>query len=193
MSNEAIVENRKLDMSLDEIIQMDGITGNRRGRGRSGGDRFGGTNGRRDNFSRGNNDRRFQPKRLNNGNNGGFRSLQFNGDRNYSGGQSANRYTNGGGLRGQMNGFGGGNNRRHTTLHVSNLAPTVNSEDVEELFSTFGDLVRSFVHYDQHGTSLKTAEVVFETRNCAFEARNKLNGVPLDGKLLKVILKIYNF
>lgn len=70
---------------------------------------------------------------------------------------------------------------RSSKLHVSNLASTVTTEDVEELFSTFGSVLRSFVHYDQDGNSLHTAEVVFEQRDDAFEARNKLNNVPLDG------------
>ncbi|XP_017463612.1 PREDICTED: THO complex subunit 4-like, partial [Rhagoletis zephyria] len=178
-----MAENRKLDMSLDDIIRLDGIKGPRRGGGRSGPP----SGGRRDNFSRGSggSNGRYQPKRLNTG--GGFRANSYNGDRSYQ--QSRSGYSNGGGYRGRSsaNGFeggrglgGGGGGRRQCTLHVSNLASTVNAEDVEELFSTFGDLVRSTVHYDQHGSSLGTADVVFEQRENATEARHKLNNVPLD-------------
>ncbi|KAH9388367.1 hypothetical protein TYRP_009583 [Tyrophagus putrescentiae] len=188
-----MAENRKLDMSLDDIIRLDGIKGPRRGGGRSGPP--GGGGGRRDNFSRGSggSNGRYQPKRLNTG--GGFRANSYNGDRSYQ--QNRSGYSNGGGYRGRSsaNGFeggrglgGGGGGRRQCTLHVSNLASTVNAEDVEELFSTFGDLVRSTVHYDQHGSSLGTADVVFEQRENATEARHKLNNVPLDGKPLRITM-----
>lgn len=167
-----MAENRKLDMSLDEIIRMDGIKGPRRGG-------LGGDNRRRNNFGGGGRvanggDRRYEPKRLNGSEGLYTRNRSFG-----NGGQ--NRFQSGGGFRNRQNG-GGGGNRRNATLHVSNLAPSVNSDDVEELFSTFGVLVRALVHYDQHGTSLGTAEIVFEQRSDAIEARNKLNSVPLDSK-----------
>ena len=98
-------ENRKLDMSLDEIIRMDGIKGARRGGGgfSSGNRRRGGPVGN------GGGDRRpYQPKRLNNSPYNRINNNRTNGG-SYGGQQ--NRYQSGGNRSRQMNGFGGGNRR----------------------------------------------------------------------------------
>lgn len=178
-------------MSLDDIIKIDNIRlpknggggGNRGNNFRNNNRRtdFRGGDGFQGNFNR---NRQFN-------NRTGFRGLythhakrlQNNGPRRFEGGFGA--------------GFGGGlsaharlgsndrntiTGRFHHILHISNLSATVSSEDLEELFSSFGPVVRSAVHYDQYGTCIGTAEITFEQREEAAEAMQKLNNVPLDGK-----------
>ncbi|OTF72418.1 THO complex subunit-like protein [Euroglyphus maynei] len=171
----------KIDMSLDEIIRMDRIRGPRKfaGGGSMGGGRM--NRNRQNNLNRnsGNyrNTQRFNYRSFNNGGRNNYnqnmpkrpsnfqqnRSRPLNFDRNRSSYQSG-------------------------TLHIANLAPNVTTEDLNELFMSFGNLNRAFVHYDQHGTSLGTGEVEFERRDEAIASRNKLNGVPLDGKPLHITM-----
>ena len=163
-------------MSLDEIIKMDGIKGARRNFGNN-----------RNNF--GNNRNNFGNNRNNFGNRGRQmnRRNMFNNRRQFGSSGNFSKRLNGVQNR-PMNSRdfrlqpSDSFRNRSAKLHISNLATTVNSDDIEELFSTFGTLIRAFVHYDQHGNSLETAEVVFEQRDDAVDARNKLNSVPLDGK-----------
>lgn len=120
----------------------------------------------------------FNRNRQNNRFNGNrnFPNNRKFGNRNYQ--NNRNNFMN----RNQWNGAPRNFHYQPALLHISNLAPNVTSEDLNELFSTFGNLNRSFVHYDQFGKSIGTADVEFERRNEAIQARNKLNNVPLDGK-----------
>ena len=52
----------------------------------------------------------------------------------------------------------------------------------KELFEDVGAVRTAHVHFDESGRSLGTAEVIFERRVDAVLAREKYNGLNLDGK-----------
>ncbi|CAA0831227.1 THO complex subunit 4D [Striga hermonthica] len=73
-----------------------------------------------------------------------------------------------------------------TKLHISNLAFGVSNEDIRELFSEVGELVRYAIHFDKDGRPSGTAEVVFARTTDAFQAFKRYNNVQLDGRLMKI-------
>nr|XP_027203109.1 THO complex subunit 4-like [Dermatophagoides pteronyssinus] len=161
--------NSKIDMSLDEIIRLD------RTKKFAGGGRMNNNRNNRNNYNhnqRYNNYRSFNNGRYNRNTMIPRRQSNFQ--------QQSNRPRS-------IN-FNRNSSYQSATLHISNLAPNVTTEDLNELFMSFGNVNRAFVHYDQHGTSLGTGEVEFERRDEAIAARNKLNGVPLDGKPLHITM-----
>ncbi|XP_028395517.1 THO complex subunit 4-like [Dendronephthya gigantea] len=160
----------KLDMSLEDIIKAGKKTrgaGRGRGRGRGATRGAGGPTRRGRGFSRTNRDAPYtRSRQLPNK----WQHDLFDG----SGGGVTRRTPGAGGLS------------TGTKLHISNLDFGVSESDIQELFSEFGKMKRSCVHYDASGRSHGTAEVVYQSREDALSAFKQYNGVPLDGRPMKI-------
>ncbi|XP_045902701.1 aly/REF export factor 2-like [Micropterus dolomieu] len=168
----------KMNMSLDDIIKLNKKGGSGRGGGSS---RSGGSSGRAGGSSR--------PPRS--------RQNNFNRERN----NRTTPYTrprelpdkwqhdmfeeHAGGHRGQSAGAERSVESSGKLL-VSNLDFGVSDSDVRELFVEFGTLQKASVHYDRSGRSKGTADVHFENKADALKAMKHYNGVPLDGRPMKI-------
>merc|ERR1712226_662689 len=60
--------------------------------------------------------------------------------------------------------MGGQQQQQATKLYVSNLDFGVSNQDIKELFSEFGPMVRYGVNHSTAGRSVGTAEVIFKNR-----------------------------
>ncbi|XP_027140856.1 aly/REF export factor 2 isoform X2 [Larimichthys crocea] len=172
----------KMNMSLDDIIKLNKKGGSGRGGGSS---RPGGSSGRTGGGS-------SRPARS--------RQNNFNRERN----NRTTPYTrprelpdkwqhdmfeeHAGGRRGPSAGAEASVESSSSTgkLLVSNLDFGVSDSDIKELFAEFGALKKASVHYDRSGRSKGTADVHFEHKDDALKAMKHYNGVPLDGRPMKV-------
>lgn len=75
---------------------------------------------------------------------------------------------------------------QRTKMMVSNLDYKVSQKDMEELFSEFQDFSKAVLHFDQNARSLGTCELTFRSRTGAMKAHKQYNGVPLDGKSMRI-------
>uniref|UniRef100_A0A8C5D4R8 Aly/REF export factor 2-like n=1 Tax=Gouania willdenowi TaxID=441366 RepID=A0A8C5D4R8_GOUWI len=164
----------KMNMSLDDIIKMNkkgnGGSSGRRSGGRSGGD-GGSSRPGRSNFTRERNNRAApytRPRELPDK----WLHDMFDADEPRRRSAGAERVVGGGG--------GGGK------LLVSNLDFGVSDSDIKELFAEFGPLKKASVHYDRSGRSIGTADVHFEKSADAMKAIKHYDGVPLDGRPMKI-------
>lgn len=170
----------KMNMSLDDIIKMNkkGGGGSSRPGGGSSGRAGGGSSrparSRQNNFNRERNNRSTpytRPRELPD-------KWQHDMFEEHSGGR-----------RGQSTGAAAGAERSVESsgkLLVSNLDFGVSDSDIKELFAEFGALKKASVHYDRSGRSKGTADVHFETKADALKAMKHYNGVPLDGRPMKI-------
>lgn len=172
----------KMDMSLDDIISASkkgrGGGGNRGAGGRrgAGGPRRG-SGGPPRSRSRSEGTKRvpFKSRSVSEGRNGYARG---NPDGQWDHDMFA------GGARGVAR--GGISTGGPGKLLVSNLDFGVSESDIHELFSEFGNLKLATVHYDRSGRSLGTAEVTFDRKSDAIKALKQYNGVPLDGRPMRI-------
>jgi len=181
-----MVSEDKIDMSLDDIIASNkkssrgGGRGRGRGRGASRGGRgsSGAAGGRRDSAG--------PVKR----GRGGSRSAPYNRPKGIPDKWEHDMYDGAGaGARGRRSDSGisgrvGVSTGAH--LQISNLDFGVTETDVKELFTEFGKLKKATINYDSSGRSHGTADVVFERRDDAAKAFKTYNGVPLDGRPMKI-------
>jgi len=75
-----------------------------------------------------------------------------------------------------------------TKVLVENLDFGVAEEDLKDLFESIGTIKRATIRYDRSGRSIGTGEVVFAKKSDADAAIKKYDGVPLDGKPMKISL-----
>ena len=75
---------------------------------------------------------------------------------------------------------------RKVKLHITNLAPTVNTADLNELLESFA-IESATVNYDELGQSVGTADVVTD-RASAEEIKSNFAGVALDGQTMRMFI-----
>ena len=75
-----------------------------------------------------------------------------------------------------------------TKVKITNLDSSVTAGDIEELFGEVGELKSTDVPTGANGNSKGFAIVVYKRRADAQRAMDQYNGVPLDGKPLRISL-----
>lgn len=186
----------KVDMSLDDIIKAN-RSSFRTGRGGRGGSRGGrGGGARRGGFGGGGPSRNGGGPRRSFGSSGRGSSTNNRGKgKTFVGRGSPQKNSNSdrwqhdkfrSGGASNNGAIGGGSMPASAKLTVTNLDYGVSDADIKELFTEFGPLKKAAIHYDRSGRSLGTADVIFERRTDAIRALKQYNGVPLDGRPMKI-------
>jgi len=173
----------KIDMSLDDIIKRDKIGGRGR-RGQSGAQKRGGGGQQRGG-------RQVGAAQTSGGGGGGpqrsvrnkTRALPYSRPKQMPDKWQHDMFDTG--LKSRS--FG---NNTNSHLMVSNLEFGVTDADIQELFAEFGNLRKASIHYDRSGRSLGTADVIFDRKADALKAMKQYNGVPLDGRAMKIQLMV---
>uniref|UniRef100_A0A9J2PCG2 RRM domain-containing protein n=1 Tax=Ascaris lumbricoides TaxID=6252 RepID=A0A9J2PCG2_ASCLU len=75
---------------------------------------------------------------------------------------------------------------KKVTIHITNLAPTVTSADLRELFEDY-TIESATVNYDEIGESAGSADVVTD-RASAEEIINNFGGIALDGRTMHMFV-----
>jgi len=183
-----MVSEDKIDMSLDDIISSNKKSG--RGRGGRGGRGRGSTRGGRSRGGAAGGSAHRNNRRDSTGTGpvrrgrGGTRSAPYNRPRNIPDKWEHDMYDGVSGGRRDGGAKGGLTTGSH--LQISNLDFGVTEADIKELFNEFGKLKKAIINYDSSGRSHGTADVVFEKREDAAKAFKTYNGVPLDGRPMKI-------
>ncbi|XP_037954135.1 aly/REF export factor 2-like [Teleopsis dalmanni] len=76
----------------------------------------------------------------------------------------------------------------YSLIMVYNLAESVSTEDIYQLFGEYGKLMTASIHYDVDGTSLGIAHAMFENRSDALKAIRAYDGRTLDGQTMSIKL-----
>ncbi|XP_031627303.1 aly/REF export factor 2-like [Contarinia nasturtii] len=161
----------KIEMSLDDIIKTEKI-GFRRGGAKKQVNGAGGYRRKVDYKPKFHGTANRQIGKVKNGPNGAWKQGMFKGGKQTL-------------TRGAGDGF---INSGPAKLLVSNLDFNVTESELHELFVDFGPLISASVQYDRHGSSLGTADILFERRTDAIKALKQYNGVPLDGQPMHIRL-----
>ncbi|UKK02356.2 hypothetical protein MACK_001715 [Theileria orientalis] len=84
--------------------------------------------------------------------------------------------------------------RRETKyiVRVSNLDHSVMKEDLMELFSSVGDVVKVWVDYDNTDRSKGTGGCIYKFTEDAKKAISKFNGSMIEGKAVEMYGEVYN-
>ncbi|XP_069577805.1 aly/REF export factor 2-like [Brachyistius frenatus] len=174
----------KMSMSLDDIIRMN----KKGGGGGGGGGRGGGSSGRAGTSGRAGGSSRPPRSRQNNFNRErNNRSAPYTRPRELPDKWQHDMFEeHAGGYRAQSAAAPERSVESHGKLLVSNLDFGVSDSDIKELFAEFGELRKASVHYDRSGRSKGTADIHFESKADAVKALKHYNGVPLDGRPMKI-------
>lgn|ERR1712002_5528 len=177
----------KIDLSLDDIIKITKKSGGNNRRGGNRGGRNSTDGGRQQNSTGGGvTQRKGQRGRGRGGGRQSFGSGRSSTAPNGRWDHDMYNKSGQGRMNGNAAGSRGGGAGNLGKLIVKNLDFGVSDSDINELFSEFGPLRKSAIHYDRTGRSLGTADVHFERRSDAQKAMNQYNGVPLDGRVMNI-------